>query len=372
MTETVCLRWPLRLVYPVTLRGALLRGCLDGLLGCLLIEVGNLLFFCNVHVVVPGAVYRCAQPSGQNLEWLARKYGIRTVINLRGCREQQDWYRQEAQAANRLGISTEDVALSAGHLPPVQEIKRLVQVLDHSEYPVLFHCYRGVDRTGLASALALLLRTDVSLKEGRRALSLRYVHLPWGRTGRLDEFFDLYEEWLKERGQAHSREAFRTWLEHDYCGGACSARLEVISPVRVGPRAAVLNDGKLTWVAGQVGDATADVVTGRLRVPREQAFALRLRCTNTSIRTWHFTPDLSAGIHATWTLQDAQAQKVDSGMAGRFHADVPPGESIELTLALAPLRFPGVYSLQIDLEEAQHCPFHQAGSEPLDLELEVP
>src|SRR5436305_4676887 len=221
-------RWRSGLVWPATLHGALVRGCLSGLLLCLLVEVGNLLFACNAHVVIPGAVYRCSQPSGHDLEWLVRKYGIRTVSNLRGCREQQDWYRAEGRAANRLGVSVEDLALSAGHLPPVHEMRRLIEVLDHSKYPILFHCYRGVDRTGLASALVLLLRTDVSLKEGRQALSLRYVHLPWGRTGRLDEFFDLYEEWLKARGRAHSCETFRTWLEHDYGGGTCSARLELI------------------------------------------------------------------------------------------------------------------------------------------------
>src|SRR5438034_5613671 len=132
-------RWRFGLVCPVTLRGALIRGCLTGLLLCLLVEVGNLLFTCNTHVVIPGAVYRCSQPSGNDLEWLVRKYGIRTVINLRGCREQQDWYRAEGRAANRLGVSVEDLALSAGHLPPVQEMRRLLEVLDHSEYPVLFH-----------------------------------------------------------------------------------------------------------------------------------------------------------------------------------------------------------------------------------------
>lgn len=370
--ENACPRWRFGLVCPGSLRGALMRGCLTGLLLCLLIEVGNLLFACNAHVVIPGAVYRSAQPSGDDLAWLVRKYGIRTVINLRGCREEQDWYRDECRAANRLSVSVEDLALSAGHLPPVQEMRRLIEVLDRSEYPILFHCYRGVDRTGLASALALLLRTDVSLKEGRQALSLRYVHLPWGRTGRLDEFFDLYEQWLTVHGRAHSHEALRTWLAHDYCGGMCSARLELIRPVLIGPEATPLGDGELPWTARREGDPSADIVAGRLRIPRGKAFALRIRCHNTSVRSWRFGPDLSAGVHVGWFLIDAQDRLVTSAVAGRFRADVQPGESVELTLALPPLRKSGLYALQIDMQEEQHCPFHQAGSEPLDLELEVP
>src|SRR6266542_1419701 len=120
----------------VSLR-ALIGGCLFGLLLCLLDEVGHAVFACNVHVVIPGAVYRCSQPSGDDLKWLVRKYGIRTVINLRGFREQQPWYVDECRAANRLGVSVEDISLSAGHLPPVQEVRRLVEILDRSEYPVL-------------------------------------------------------------------------------------------------------------------------------------------------------------------------------------------------------------------------------------------
>src|SRR5262245_6835311 len=58
------------LLRAVTLRGAVIRGCLTGLLVCVLAKVGNMLFACNAHVVIPGAVYRCAQPSGRDLEWL--------------------------------------------------------------------------------------------------------------------------------------------------------------------------------------------------------------------------------------------------------------------------------------------------------------
>src|SRR5262245_54825650 len=363
---------PVPPVLPSLRLSVIVKGCLFGLFLCLLVEVGHVYFACNVHVVIPGAVYRSSQPSGHDLEWLVRKYGIRTVINLRGFREQQGWYIDECRAANRLGVSVEDISLSAGHLPPVQEMRRLMEVLDRSEYPILFHCFRGVDRTGLASVVTLLLRTDLSLEKARQALSLRYLHLPWGRTGRLDEFFDLYEEWLCQKGRTHSRAAFRSWLERDYCGGACSCRLELIAPVLVGPRAVPFGNGELPWLVTGAGPASAEGIVGRLRVPRGEPFALRVRCHNTSIRSWRLSPDLSAGVHAGWVLTDAQDQYLAAGMAGRFHAEVRPGSSIDLTVALPPLHQSGRYSLQIDMAEEQHSPFHQIGSEPLDLELEVP
>src|SRR5438067_4830496 len=48
-------------------------------------EVSHVLLAGNVHEVIPGKLYRGAQPSGSSLEVLIRKYHIRTVLNVRGC-----------------------------------------------------------------------------------------------------------------------------------------------------------------------------------------------------------------------------------------------------------------------------------------------
>jgi len=83
-----------------------------------------------------------------------------------------------------------------------------MEVLDHSEYPNAVPLLPRVDRTGLASALALLLRTNVSLKEGRQGTEPSLRPSAVGPDRAADEFFDLYEEWLQARGRAHSCEAF--------------------------------------------------------------------------------------------------------------------------------------------------------------------
>src|SRR5262245_28847941 len=182
-----------------SLAGSAARGCAAAVLPALAFEAFHLFVRGNVHVVIPGQVYRCSQPRGDRLDRLVKKYGVRTVINLRGYCDDQPWYQDECRATHRLGLSQEDISLSAGQLPPVPKVRRLVEVLDNCEYPVVFHCFRGVDRTGLASAVAMLLRSDATVVQARRQLDLRFLHLPWGRTGRLDQFFDLYEEWLGER-----------------------------------------------------------------------------------------------------------------------------------------------------------------------------
>src|SRR5947209_8358851 len=81
-------------------------------------------------------------------------------------------------------------------LPPPNEVRRMIEVLDRSEKPVLVHCQRGADRTGLVSTSAVLLYTTATLGEARRQLWPRYGHIRGGRTTIIDQFFDLYESWL--------------------------------------------------------------------------------------------------------------------------------------------------------------------------------
>ena len=162
----------------------------------------------NFHRVVPGRVFRSAQLSGTELEQKLQFQGIRTVVNLRGSCDPSPWYLEESRATHRLNVCQEDINFSAGHLPSVSEVRRLVEVLDRTEYPILLHCRRGADRTGMAAVMVLLLQSDASLGQARRQLGLRYGHLAFGRPANLDWFLDLYGEWLQTKGLAHSPALF--------------------------------------------------------------------------------------------------------------------------------------------------------------------
>src|SRR5437868_10409278 len=70
----------------------------------------------NFHTVVPGAVYRSAQPSKAELQKLVSVYGIRTVINLRG--DNTDvWYLDEHDMGRTLGVQIVDVGRWAKQPP---------------------------------------------------------------------------------------------------------------------------------------------------------------------------------------------------------------------------------------------------------------
>src|SRR5262245_39938700 len=198
------------------LAGLVLRGCVLGLGVALAAEIVRVMLGSNFHAVIPGRVYRCSQQSGAGLAKVVRARDVRTVVNLRGCNPTVPWYLEEARATRELDICQEDICFSAGRLPSVHEVRRLVEVLDHTEYPILLHCRRGADRTGLVSAIVLLLQTDTPLARARRQLGLRYGHVAVGRPAFLNLFLEQYEGWLGEQGLAHSRAAFRRWLTQDY------------------------------------------------------------------------------------------------------------------------------------------------------------
>jgi hypothetical protein len=324
------------------LPGRILRGGLGVLVVGLGLYAGYVLVGPNFHTVIPGALYRCAQPSAAGLERLVRRYGIRTVINLRGCCDPLPFYLDECRVANRLNLSQEDVGLSANRLPSPQALRQLVDILDASQYPVLLHCNKGADRSGLASAAALLLLTDTPLEKARAQVGPRYGHLPLGRTVHIDRFFDLYQEWLAGQGLAHSPAAFRRWALEDYCPGECRCQIEVL-----------------------------DRYASPLPVPPDRPAAFRVRCRNTSIKPWYMRADSNAGIHAAFLLQDDQNRWVSDGRGGLMDRTVRPGEWVDLTLAVpVPFR-PGRYELRIDMVDEQHAYFMQAGCEPLVWQLEV-
>ena len=317
---------------------AVLQGGLAGFVAAWAVELVYIFLGPNVHVVAPGAVYRSAQLGPAELESVVHRCRIRTVVNLCGCSDPEPWYVAESRTTCRLGICQEDVGFSACRLPSVQAVRQLVETLDRCDYPILIHCHRGIDRSGMASAIALLLHTDAGLAEAREQLGLRYGHMACGKYGNLDRFFDLYQEWLN--GRPHSPDLFRRWVDHDYCPGECRAAVER------------LDAGPLTADAGR-------------------PYGFRVRCTNTSIKPWVMQPGANAGVHLGWVLFTDNDAYVREGRSGMFDSVVPPGQSVEATAALPPLA-KGRYRVQLDMIDEQHAWFYQEGAtEPLTLPLEV-
>jgi len=321
------------------LRRALLKGAAVGIAVALALEARFVLLGKNFHCVRPGFVYRCAQQDGPGLEQILRAYGIRTVINLRGCNAILPWYVEECRMTHQCDVAQEDLCLSAGRLPSSHEIRRFVEVLERTEYPVLLHCRRGADRTGLASAIVLLLQTDASLAQARWQLGPRYGHVALGRPAYLHDFLKQYESWLCDNGQPHERGRFRAWLLDHYLPGGYRAAITPLDP-------------------------PTEVAAGR-------PFSVRVRAVNRGTSAWRLCPENTAGVHLRGVILDQRGLEVGKARSGLFDAAVVPGEGIDLTLTMPGVPHAGRYRLFVDLCDEQQLCFFQAGSEPWEGEFEA-
>jgi protein tyrosine/serine phosphatase len=178
-------------------------------------EVGRTLAGSNFHTVVPGRCYRCAQPSAADLRVLVRKLGIRAIINLRGV-EPDAWYERERGLAQRMDVRLIDRGMWAARPATEEEFRAIVDDVEGAEEPILIHCVSGIDRTGIVSAIFLLLKTDATVDQARTQLSMRFGHNPWSQAACQDRILTAYAAWLAERGFRHRPEHFRHWSHEEY------------------------------------------------------------------------------------------------------------------------------------------------------------
>ncbi len=71
------------------------------------------------------------------------------------------------------------------------------------------HCKSGADRAGLMSALYLILHKNIPVREAKKQLSFKYLHIKYAKTGILDAFFDNYLE-------ENNNKKFLEWVKNDY------------------------------------------------------------------------------------------------------------------------------------------------------------
>lgn len=166
--------------------------------------------------VVEGRVYRSAQLSPEQLQRVISERGIRTIINLRGRWKGEEWYEKEAETAGKNNVRLFDIKLSPHELPVYHKLISLLDVLATAERPLLIHCLRGSDRTGLVSALALSIELDPPLRALKEQFSFRYGVIPFFNRSVGPLLFRRYEEWLAATGRAHSRDTLLYWMKEVY------------------------------------------------------------------------------------------------------------------------------------------------------------
>ena len=179
----------------------------------------------------PGKVYRSGAVSRGELRRVIAEKKIRTVINLRGCCPDMDWYHgrgprhaRDRHQPGRHHALREALPASRRNRPPDRGVRphRL------PGHPPLRR-RGGPHRAG--RAIALLLLTDATSPRpggncGRGTGTSRV-----GRTAVLDEFFDYYEAGSRPAAKPHTPDASAAGSRTDYCPGPFRAELAVLAPV---------------------------------------------------------------------------------------------------------------------------------------------
>jgi len=319
----------------------------------LILEIVRVTVGPNFHTIVPQQFYRSAQLSESELQTAVDRFGIKTIINLRSKCPWESWYRDEVGVSQERSIKQVDLNFSA-YLPPApQELQKLWKALETAPRPILIHCRRGADRTGLASSVAMLhYEENQPASISMQQLSARAGHLGLGRVEIMGEVLDMYKDWLQDNHLTHQRATLKQWIFEKYRPGPLSAKIEAVS---------IPNELSLS-----------------------QPAVVRLRLLNNSNETWKFQRGSLTGVHVRGWIEPEgnrrppwEDQNIDPPgrirlVGGLMNADVQPQQSIEIDVAVPAIRKPGRYELFLDIWDERLRSFGETvGSKPFKKIVEI-
>ncbi len=167
----------------------------------------------NFHQVFPNQFYRSAQLPAKTLERLVKRYHIRSVINLRGPHPQASWYQGEIKVSAAENLHHYNLTPPAHGLPTYAELKKIVKTLQVAPHPILVHCRQGADRTGLVSAIEVILAGNASMDSVKTQISWKYGVVSPHTVGY--QVMTNYFQWLTQQKLALSKASFLQWLDSD-------------------------------------------------------------------------------------------------------------------------------------------------------------
>lgn len=175
-----------------------------------LVDHGAIRAIYNNFYDLGGGMYRSSQPSPAQLAKYQKKFGLRTVINLRGPHGYGS-YALEKEACAALGIALHDIKLYSRTPPEIEEVHAMDELFKQIEYPALLHCKSGADRAGIGAALYRILHLGHKVEDAMSELGWKYGHFKRARTGVLDFFLATYVA----RNQ-RSPIGFLEWVDTEY------------------------------------------------------------------------------------------------------------------------------------------------------------
>ena len=142
----------------------------------------------NFHVITENQAYRSRQLDKRLLQYYINKYGIKSIINLRGAEPGKEWYDDEMEVCSIYGIKHYDLDMAMDREPKKEQIETLIGFFKTAPKPVFIHCLGGSDRTGLAATLWKIVMDKQTKKKAAKHMLFYYGHMPFGKARPLDKW----------------------------------------------------------------------------------------------------------------------------------------------------------------------------------------
>ncbi|WP_456451885.1 fused DSP-PTPase phosphatase/NAD kinase-like protein [Hydrogenimonas sp.] len=148
----------------------------------------------NLHPVVKGEAYRSAQPTPWQLKKLVRRYGFKSVVNLRGAKPHKPVWALEKRACDEMGVALLDVSIFSRRIPDDTMLLALKNAFEKAPKPMLMHCKAGADRSSLAAVLYLHWMAGVPLEEAmkRHLRFWPYGYIKGSGAGVIAAYFEAF------------------------------------------------------------------------------------------------------------------------------------------------------------------------------------
>lgn len=127
-------------------------------------------FIQRFHAVVPGVLYRSAQPTNETSWRILRRYGITTIVMLRVPDESKVWMIEEREDTREHHIQLVVVPMLTSK-PQADHVAEALKAIRSAPRGCLVHCEHGRSRTGLVVAAYRIVVQGWSAKTAIREMA---------------------------------------------------------------------------------------------------------------------------------------------------------------------------------------------------------
>jgi protein tyrosine phosphatase (PTP) superfamily phosphohydrolase (DUF442 family) len=173
----------------------------------------NLVRF-NFHRVSDDT-FRSSQPTMWQLRRMVKKYGIKTILNLKGNNPNSAYLAFEREQCEKLGVKLIDVDIKSRETPWVENLHVAKELFETIEYPMWMHCKAGADRTGIYATFYQYFHRHIPIEQTDQLKLWPYGHIRLSEAGKIDNYLAHYKAYHKEHPEVGLLEWAETVVDRD-------------------------------------------------------------------------------------------------------------------------------------------------------------